>query len=204
MRDGESRLIDSVLHMTPTPVLALGPRLAGKVIGNLRAQLGDRVVPTSDLEVVVLGDGEPITPDGSGEMLLGGERGWLDALFIAVLELKRSAFRRVTDAVRDEVVGILRAVTIQFASEIALRVGRDVLAPPRAMRIAVPVADDDHPTVVVKSEGSELTWAELEDAVPAIADLARVPELVDSLQLAVRRLSAADGLAPVSSRHLEA
>lgn len=199
VRDGGSRLMDTVLHLSARPILDVGSRIGGLVGDHLRGRLGDRVVPTSVLDVVVLADGEPVALGGLNHPLLSAETSWLEGLIVCVLELKRLAFRRVTDAVRGRVVETLRNTTLLPAETIALRVGSELLDPPHAMRSAVPVADDRHPTVVAVV-GEQLSWRELEGIVPAVADLIGYPELTDSIRLAINRLAPANGEDTVASR----
>jgi hypothetical protein len=170
-------------------------------------RFGDRVVATSSLDVLVLADGEPFSPDASAEDLLAGERSWLESFFVVAIELKRSAFRRVTEAVRERLLDTLRRMKVVPATTISLQVGPDQFPPPHAMRSAVPVIDSDHPSVLVIGMSNDLSWAQLEGALPAVSDLLGFSELTDSLRLAIKYFAAAsedDRVSPQSAREIAA
>jgi hypothetical protein len=149
-------------------------------------------VRTSELDVVILADGATVTPDPESPRLIDGDLIWLERLVVAVLELKRSAFRRVTELVRDRALVTLRTARIVFAAELELKIGDETLPPPRAMRGALPLHHDDQPTLVLRAAGPTVTWQELDAAVPALCDLIAHPELTDSLRFAMSRLADGD------------
>ena len=192
VKDGGSRLADSVLLLSSKPILDVGARVGRRVADGLSQAFGESVVRTSKLEVVVLADRVPVTPDGANRRLMDDDLIWLERLVVAALELKRSAFRRVTELVRDRVLETLRSTRVVFASELELKIGEETLPPPRAMRDALPLHHEDHPTLVLRAPGPTLTWQELDAALPALCDLIAHPELTDSLRFAVNRLGSGD------------
>jgi hypothetical protein len=204
VRDGGSRLADSVLQLSSRPILDVGARVGRKIADDLSEAFGESVLRTSGLEVMVLADGSTVTPDPANLRLIDGDLIWLERLVVAVLELKRSAFRRVTQVVRDRAIGTLRSARVVFATHLELKIGEEALPSPHAMRDALPLHHDDYPTIVVRAPGPSLTWQELNAAVPALCDLIAHPELTDSLRLAVSRLASGDPGASISAPGLGA
>ncbi len=115
-----------------------------------------------------------------------------DRLGDRVLRLRRGAFRRLTAQVRERILKTLHSVKLRFASEILLQIGSDVLPPPQAMREAVPIPDEHNPAIIVRGTGPDLSWAQLESLLPALADLIGYGELTPALQLASTRLAPTD------------
>jgi hypothetical protein len=189
VRDGGSRLADSVLQHSSRLVLDVESRIGAAVADTLAASLDEAIMRTSELVVIVLADGSPVEPAESAPRLLDGDWSWLDRLVVAVLELKSGAFRRTWTTGRERVLATLEDVRLRFAAEIVLKLGDETLKPPFAMREAVPMHDGRFPTLVVASKETELTWASLSAATPALCDVLEVADLTDSLRLAVQRLA---------------
>ncbi len=192
VKDGGSRLTDSVLQLSAWPILDVGGRVGGRVADRLSQAFSESIKRTSELDVVIRADGAAVIPDPANARLIDGDLIWLERLVVAVLELKRTAFRRVTEIVRDRALTTLRSTRVVFADELELRIGDETLPPPRSMRDALPLHDDDQPTLVLRAPGPILTWQELDSAVPALCDLIAHPELTDSLRFAITRLAAND------------
>jgi len=192
VHDGGSRLADSLLRLSSRPLVDVDARTGIRVAEHLEDRLGDRVLRTSEEQIVVLDAGVPLAADESAQLLLSGELDWLDGLVMAVLELRRGAFRRLTAQVRERILKTLHSVKLRFASEILLQIGSDVLPPPQAMREAVPIPDEHNPAIIVRGTGPDLSWAQLESLLPALADLIGYGELTPALQLASTRLAPTD------------
>jgi hypothetical protein len=199
VHDGGSRLADSLLRLSSRALIDVDGRAGENIAELLRERLGPRVVRTSEEHLVVMDAGHPVVPDGSGLLLLSADLAWLDGLVMAVLELRRGAFRKLTGQVRERVVETLRSVRLRFASQILLQIGSETLPPPHAMREAVPLPDARNPTVIVRGAGPSLSWAQLETVLPALADLIGYAELAPAMQLAVTRLTSGDEELPVTA-----
>ena len=198
VEDGGSQLTRSVLDLSTRAVLAIAAHTGSRVAEVLGAKWGDQVVPTSNEQVVVLADGVEVTPGEETTRLLSAELEWLDKLVMAAIELKSSAFRRLTGSTRDRVLGILRSTKVRHARKVSIEIGGVVVAPPGSMWHAIPVPDETHPTLVVLDEEPISSWRRLEGVVPALADLLGYPELADCLGLAVTKLGRSDGTAAIS------
>ena len=199
VRDGGSRLADSLLRISSRALVDVDGRAGGDIADLLRERLGARVLRTSEERVLVMDAGDLLVPDESGLLLLDANLHWLDGFVMAVLEVRRSAFRRLTAPVRERIVQTLRSVRVRFASDIQLQIGSSVVSPPRAMRDAVPLPDERNPTIIVRGRGPSLSWAQLETLLPALADLIGYAELAPAMQLAVTRLTPTDLELPMSA-----
>jgi len=194
LSDGVSRLAESLLHLTSLALLDVG--MAREVGELLSERLGRRVLAASEERVVVLDDGVAVVPDSSSPLLLAGGLEWMDGLVMAAQELKAGASQRLSERDRESVLRTLRSLRLRFVGEIVLQIGTTTLSPPPAMREAVPLPDDENPTIAVRGGGPELTWDQLEKTLPALADLIVHPETAPALQLAATRL-ARHGAAPL-------
>lgn len=184
--DGLSRLAETLLGLTPRALLDVSEAGAvGEVLGE---RLGERVIMASEERVVILANGDEIVPDATAPLLLDDGLEWLAELIMVVLELKSSVTARLGERDRAHVLGLLRSCRVRFVDDFSLRIGTHTLAPPPQMREAVPLPDDDDPTLVVRG-GSSLTWRQLEGLLPALADLLSRSDIASELQLAVKRLS---------------
>jgi hypothetical protein len=199
VHDGGSRLADSLLRLSSRALIDIDGRAGGDIAELLRERLGPRVLRTSHERLVVMDAGDPVVPDASWPLLLSADLAWLDGLVMAVLELRRGAFRKLTGQVRERVVQTLRSVKLRFAHEILLQIGNEILSPPYAMRDAVPLPDERDPALIVRGTGPTLSWAQLETVLPALADLLGYAELAPAMQLAVTRLTPGDGEPPVTA-----
>ena len=130
MEDGGSQLTRSVLDLSTRAVLAIAAHTGSRVAEVLGAKWGDQVVPTSNEQVVVLADGVEVTPGEETTRLLSAKLEWLDKLVMAAIELKSSAFRRLTGSTRDRVLGILRSTKVRHARKVSIEIGGVVVAPP--------------------------------------------------------------------------
>jgi hypothetical protein len=203
VHDGGSRLTDSLLQLSTRPLLDIGEKGGKQVWRFLRGRLGPRVIRTSEERVVVLDGATAVAPHASSQVLIADQLDWLDGFVLAVVELRRGAFRRLTGPVRERIVETLRSIRVHFASEIKLQIGSEVLAPPHGMRDAVPLPDPDNPTLVIRGGGQTLTWSRLEAVCPALADLIGYAELAPAMQLAITRLMAHRQDAAVSSPSID-
>lgn len=190
--DGGSEMVDNVLHLSSLPVLEVDPRIGEQAHGLLSVRFPDKVALTSSLEVLVLTGGVPFSLAPDAENLLTVDRNWLEFLFVACIELKHSVFRTVTATVRQRTLETLRSLRIVPVDDVSLQVGTDRFPPPHSMRSAVPVADPTSPSVLIVGMTGELSWRQLDGALPAISDLLGFPELVPSLRLAVRHFATGD------------
>ncbi|MER5932601.1 DUF3883 domain-containing protein [Streptomyces sp. NPDC002054] len=184
VRDQEDPLKEALIELAGHPVL-VAPADSGEAIVRLAEANGLRVERTSATHVQVRHrDGSPITPDGAATALV--ERGeWLVTVVALAMELKSGAFIRRSERGVRAALERLRTIRVVHAAEVEIAIAGAPAEPPSTTR-ALPLPDDDHPTVVVWR--SEEGWDELQAATPAIAQLLNRPWLQDALELVLVKL----------------
>ncbi|MBW5420145.1 DUF3883 domain-containing protein [Streptomyces sp. BG9H] len=184
VRDQEDPLKEALIELAGHPVL-VAPAESGEAIVRLAGAHGLRVERTSATHVQVRHrDGSPITPDGAATALV--ERGeWLVTVVALAMELKSGAFVRRSERGVRAALERLRTIRVVHAADVEIAIAGAPAEPPSTTR-ALPLPDDDHPTVVVWR--SEEGWDELQAATPAIAQLLNRPWLQDALELVLVKL----------------
>ncbi|MFG2298704.1 sacsin N-terminal ATP-binding-like domain-containing protein [Streptomyces sp. NPDC048603] len=184
VRDQEDPLKEALIELAGHPVL-VAPAEHGGVIVQMAERNKLRVERTSATHVQVRhSDGVPITPAGEAAALVQG-REWLVTVVALAMELKSGAFVRRSERGVRAALERLRTIRVVQADDVEIAIAGTPTEPPSTTR-ALPLPDEDHPTVVVwrSTEG----WDELQAATPAVAQLLGRPWLQDALELILVKL----------------
>ncbi|MFJ8648297.1 sacsin N-terminal ATP-binding-like domain-containing protein [Streptomyces sp. NPDC093546] len=187
--DETDPLKEALIEPAGHPVLVV-PAESGDAVVRLAEANGLRAQRTSATHVQVRHrDGAPITPSGQAAVFIRG-REWLVTVVALALELKSGAFVRRSERGVRAALERLRALRVVHADDVEITVAGTPAEPPSSTR-ALPLPDDEHPTVVVWR--SEEGWDELQAATPAIAQLLGRPWLQDALELVLVKLERSFG-----------
>ncbi|MEW2048887.1 hypothetical protein [Streptomyces sp. NPDC005476] len=182
--DEADPLKEALIELAGDPIL-LAPAESGEAIARLAEANGLRTQRTSVTQVQVRHrDGDPITPVRHAAVLVEG-REWLVSVIALALELKSGSFVRRSERGLRAALERLRAIRVVHADEVEIAISGTPCEPPSTTR-ALPLPDDEHPTVVVWR--SDEGWDELQAATPAVAQLLDRPWLQDALELVLVKL----------------
>ncbi|MFG2484520.1 sacsin N-terminal ATP-binding-like domain-containing protein [Streptomyces virginiae] len=184
VRDQEDPLKEALIELAGHPLL-VAPAECGGAIVQMAEENGLRVKRTSATHVQVRhSEGAPITPAAEAALLVERKE-WLVAVVALAMELKSGAFVRRSERGVRAALERLRTIRVVQAEDVEIAIAGTPTEPPSTTR-ALPLPDDDHPTVVVwRSTGG---WDELQAATPAIAQLLGRPWLQDALELVLVKL----------------
>ncbi|KES07811.1 hypothetical protein BU52_07760 [Streptomyces toyocaensis] len=187
--DETDPLKEALIEPAGHPVL-VAPAESGDAVVRLAEANGLRAQRTSATHVQVRHrDGAPITPSGQAAVFIRG-REWLVTVIALAMELKSGAFVRRSERGVRAALERLRALRVVHADDVEITVSGTPAEPPSSTR-ALPLPDDEHPTVVVWR--SEEGWDELQAATPAVAQLLGRPWLQDALELVLVKLERSFG-----------
>ncbi|MET7761207.1 hypothetical protein ABZS71_03900 [Streptomyces sp. NPDC005393] len=187
--DEADPLKEALIEPAGHPVL-VAPAESGDVVVRLAEANGLRAQRTSATHVQVRHrDGAPITPSGQAAVFIRG-REWLVTVVALAMELKSGAFVRRSERGVRAALERLRALRVVHADDVEITVSGTPAEPPSSTR-ALPLPDDEHPTVVVWR--SDEGWDELQAATPAVAQLLGRPWLQDALELVLVKLERSFG-----------
>ncbi|MEV0302208.1 sacsin N-terminal ATP-binding-like domain-containing protein [Streptomyces prasinus] len=182
--DETDPLKEALIEPAGHPVL-VAPAEAGDAVVRLAETNGLRAQRTSVTHVQVRHrDGAPVTPSSRAAVFIRG-REWLVSVVALAMELKSGAFVRPSERGVRAALERLRALRVVHADDVEITVSGTPAEPPPSTR-ALPLPDDEHPTVVVWR--SEEGWDELQAATPAVAQLLGRPWLQDALELILVKL----------------
>ncbi|MER6616607.1 sacsin N-terminal ATP-binding-like domain-containing protein [Streptomyces xantholiticus] len=182
--DEADPLKEALIELAGHPVL-VAPAEAGDAVVRLAEVNGLKTERTSVTHVQVRHrDGAPITPSGQTAVFTRG-REWLVTVVALTMELKSGAFVRPSERSVRAALERLRTLRVVHADDVEIAVSGTPTESPSTTR-ALPLPDDEHPTVVVWrcDEG----WDELQAATPAVAQLLGRPWLQDALELVLVKL----------------
>lgn len=184
-------LVDRVLEAAGVPVLICTPEQGPQVADILRRNGTIDVRRVSSVQAVVRVDGAIVEPQPEvGQPLVDASTWWLTKLAGLALELHGSRFATVTERVVQDALARLRRVRLIWGRQIEILVeGESILLPPPLDR-SIHINDDDHPLLIVRSEGTRLDWEVLEVAADSLCELVRQPAASETLRLASLRLQA--------------
>lgn len=161
---------------------------ASQVSQRLAAALDGRITCLADHGVDLLVDGRQLTATGEGERLAELVH-WLPRLFAVVLEHRWPNATALSERNYQDSLDRFSRVRVVRASAISVRSG-DVEQPlPSRLRGIVPVADQEHPTIVVAGH-RELEWPLLDDLPEPLMQTVGHRILASELALAMMRLRA--------------
>jgi hypothetical protein len=118
------------------------------------------------------------------------DREWLVTVVALAMELKSGAFVRRSERGVRAALERLRSLRVVHADDVEITVSGTPAEPPSSTR-ALPLPDDEYPTVVVWR--SDEGWDELQAATPAVAQLLGRPWLQDALELVLVKLERSFG-----------
>ncbi|GAB3861588.1 sacsin N-terminal ATP-binding-like domain-containing protein [Dactylosporangium cerinum] len=175
---------ERLLQQTPVAMLAIRSRpLAERVRRRLLGTGPNRLVPTSEVAVDVIGDGVPAADLPFHDLgAFGG--GWLPTLVLGCLEVQQSSFRAVT---AQRLVNVDRALSrcrLATATSVVAHIGPHRIAAGDSGALSFLLDTGDHPRMVVLAPESD-RWTVLQAASGALAELAGDPQLEPSLRLAL-------------------
>ncbi len=187
--DEADPLKEALIEPAGHPVLVATAE-SGDALVRLAEGNGLRVQRTSVTQVQVRHrDGAPIKPSGQAAVFIR-EREWLVTVLALAMELKSGAFVRPSERGVRAALERLRAIRVVLADDVEITVSGTPAKPPSSTR-ALPLPDDEHPTVVVWR--SDEGWDELQAATPAVAQLLGRPWLQDALELVLVKLERSFG-----------
>ncbi|WP_181383481.1 sacsin N-terminal ATP-binding-like domain-containing protein [Streptomyces sp. NWU339] len=187
--DETDPLKEALIEPAGHPVL-VAPAESGDAVVHLAGANGLRAQRTSATHVQVRHrDGAPITPSGQAAVFTKG-REWLVTVVALAMELKSGAFVRRSERGLRAALERLRALRVVHADDVEITVSGTPAEPPPSTR-ALPLPDDEQPTVVVWR--SDEGWDELQAATPAVAQLLGRPWLQDALELVLVKLERSFG-----------
>ncbi|MFE7900501.1 sacsin N-terminal ATP-binding-like domain-containing protein [Streptomyces sp. NPDC057424] len=187
--DEADPLKEALIEPAGHPVLVV-PADSGDAVVLLAETNGLRARRTSATHVQVRHrDGAPIAPSSQAAVFIR-EREWLVTVVALAMELKSGAFVRRSERGVRAALERLRAIRVVHADDVEITLSGTPAEPPSSTR-ALPLPDDEHPTVVVwrSAEG----WDELQAATPAVAQLLGRPWLQDALELVLVKLERSFG-----------
>ncbi|GAA3376788.1 DUF3883 domain-containing protein [Streptomyces sannanensis] len=187
--DEADPLKEALIEPAGHPLL-VAPEESGDAVVRLAEANGLRAQRTSATHVQVRHrDGAPITPSGQVAPFTRG-REWLVTVVALAMELKSGAFVRRSERGVRAALERLRALRVVHADDVEITISGTPAEPPSSTR-ALPLPDDEHPTVVVWR--SDEGWDELQAATPAVAQLLGRPWLQDALELVLVKLERSFG-----------
>ncbi|MFD7433344.1 sacsin N-terminal ATP-binding-like domain-containing protein [Streptomyces sp. NPDC059861] len=187
--DEADPLKEALIEPAGHPVL-VAPAESGDAVVRLAEANGLRVQRTSTTNVQVRHrDGAPITPSSQAAVFIR-EREWLVTVVALAMELKSGAFVRRSERGVRAALERLRRLRVVHADDVEITVSGTPAEPPSSTR-ALPLPDDEYPTVVVWR--SDEGWDELQAATPAVAQLLGRPWLQDALELVLVKLERSFG-----------
>ena len=184
-----SSLASRALEVSDLPVIDISSKDEARVRPLLKALFKDRLLTVDDLKFEVITDTGRFTPDGSGELLIDGDRRWLETLIALILETRRSGPGQLGPSQRTEVAERLRRVRRVETSTISVRIGQFPINLPERQSQVVPLDDLQHPTLVVVPHHNPRS--DLEDLIAIsrpLCELLGITYCEDPLQLALERL----------------
>ncbi|GHI02623.1 hypothetical protein AQI88_14800 [Streptomyces cellostaticus] len=182
--DEADPLKEALIELAGDPIL-VAPADSGDAIAGLAEANGVKTQRTSVTQVQVRHrDGDPITPNGHAAVLVEG-REWLVTVIALAMELKSGAFVRRSERGLRAALERLHTIRVVHADDVEIAISGTPAEPPSTTR-ALPLPDDEHPTVVVWR--SDDGWDELQAAAPAVAQLLDRPWLQDALELVLVKL----------------
>ncbi|GAA0902311.1 DUF3883 domain-containing protein [Virgisporangium aurantiacum] len=175
---------ERLLQQTPVAILAIRSRpLAERVRRRLHGTGPNRLVPTSEVAVEVIGDGVPAADLPFRDLgAFGG--GWLPTLVLGCLEVQQSAFRAVTVQRLVNVDRALSGCQLATATSVVAHIGPHRIAAGDSGALSFLLDTGDHPRMVVLAPEPD-RWTVLQAASGALAELAGDPQLEPSLRLAL-------------------
>ena len=200
--DGATR--ERLLAQAPVLMLAIrDARLAARARQQLDTDGRSGLRSTADTQVeVTVDDGQPAAQvPGQPLHRYGGS--WLPLLILAVLEYQYRGFPAIHSAQLTETARLLNQLDVVTATTMTTTIDGHQIRPedlPQSLLAGTP----DTPRVVVTSARDTDRWAVLEAASPALMDLAGVPDLTASLQIALVKLQRACGNADPTPADLAA
>ncbi|MCO1593819.1 DUF3883 domain-containing protein [Micromonospora sp. RHAY321] len=175
---------ERLLQQTPVAMLAIRSRpLAERVRRRLLGTGPNRLVPTSEVAVDVIGDGVPAADLPFRDLgAFGGD--WLPTLVLGCLELQQSSFRAVTVQRLVNVDRALSRCRLATATSVVAHIGPHRIAAGDSGALSFLLDNGDHPRMVVLALEPD-RWTVLQAASGALAELAGDPQLEPSLRLAL-------------------
>jgi hypothetical protein len=185
-------LAERVLEASELPIVSIDRKDETRVRPLLEELFPERLVTADELDIEVITDAGSFTPDGSGELLLEGDRRWLDTLIALILETRRSGPGRLPSRRRREIGDRLRRVRQVNTSFLELRIADgQAVDLPESHRSVVPLDDEHHPTLIVSSQSADHRHG-LEDLIAMarpLCELLGITQQADLFLLALERLN---------------
>lgn len=169
----------------------------------LTTLVGDRVTTLTSVDLEVLTPSGSFVPTADNPRLLEGRLGWLTDLLHLILEAKRARRDTSGAARRAAVVENLRRVRVCHLPSASISVGGVTVGLAGEVRRAVPVENDDHPTLVwLEAEPPDLSdVAGVIALTPALCELLGVGDYQAEFALALERLKPMANGAPTSEEY---
>lgn len=193
-----SSLAARALEASELQIVRVDSKDEGRVRPLLKALFRELLVTVEELDIDVVTDAGSFTPDGSGELLINGNRRWLDALISLILETRRSAPEQLGPRRRREVLERLRRVRRVETSFLELCIGSVTIDLPERQSRVVPLDHQDYPTLIVASPATR-PQPGLEDLIAIarpLCELLGIVQCEDPLLLALERLHTQRCLSP--------
>lgn len=181
--DESHALKDSLIEFTGHPVLVVSPE-HGEEVATMLETHGVQLTRLSEVDVEIWVGDAVIRPSDSHPRLLD-EHTWLLPVVVLVLELKSGPIGLRTERGMRALVERLRSFRIVRLEEPVIKFADHEAHPPPTTH-SLPLADDDHPTIVVW--GTQDLWEETQAAAPAIVQLLERSSLQEALGFTLVKL----------------
>ena len=191
VRNESSAFNRHVLETAQMGVLANNAKDGDQVSAMLSTRNDLDVRRLSEARVEVLADGEILEPGVlTGEPLLEVAGRWISDLVGLAIEFQANRFTVVTDRVLKESLSRLHRIRLRSADTLILRFDGQLISLPDYSSKAVPLEDELHPLIVVRSN-SDFGWPLLQAIADSICLLVERPTASAELRAATLRLQAA-------------
>lgn len=187
VRDSSDSIATSLVEVIGDPLIDIRSAEPGRLGALLHKMFGDRVCRTSELAYAIHVDGAPLAALPVGPKLV--ERcPWLRPMLAVALEALDSVDLNRLPSDRSGIIQALDRIEMQQKVDVRFILdGHDVTPPTSRPAYRFERAEGE-PLLIIAGEG-ELTWSQIEAALPAIAEAIQHSAAVPHIKLLVRQLS---------------
>ena len=187
VRDGADPIAVSLVEVIGDPLIDIRAPDPSR-LGNLMHKLYEGAIRrTSELVYAIDVDGSPLEQLPAGTRLVD-RCPWLRPMLAVALEALESVDLNRLPSDRSGIIQALDRIELQQATSVRFFLGGRDVTPPTPRTAYQFARADEQPVVVVIAAG-DLSWQQIEAALPAIGDAIRQPAAVPHLKLLARQLS---------------
>ena len=196
VRDGVDPIATSLVEVIGDPLIDIRATDPSR-LGNLMHKLyGGAIRRTSELAYAIHVDGSPFEQLPIGARLVD-RCPWLRPMLAVALEALESVDLNRLPSDRSGIIQALDRIELQQVTSVRFFLEGSDVTPPTSRPAYQFARADEQPVVIIIAAG-DLSWQQIEAALPAIGDAIRQPAAVPHLKLLARQLSM--DFAPVNDR----